>query len=158
MPVLCAVLAEEVSPAHLSGPSSPRHITRSRNKRGVRTCGSTTWGRRNGRGWWCGVGIPRTPPALRSRAGNQKRLGNRVSCRRYPNTSTNIAAARITSSFAADSNYRGHPLPPLEVPRRRNGEGPFKENFTFSRPIAQFIIHHSFRALTYTCVRSLLNK
>lgn len=57
--------------------------------------------------------------ALRSRVGNQKRLGNRVSCRRYPNTSTNIAASRITSSFAADSNYRGHPFEVLE--KRRGG-------------------------------------
>lgn len=73
--------------------------------------------------WWRG-GVVRAflAPllALRSRVGNQKRLGNRVSCWRYPNTSTNIAATRITSSFAADSNYRGHPLEVLEKRRGRS--------------------------------------
>lgn len=65
------------------------------------------------RGGENGSGVVRTflAPllALRSRVGNQKRLGNRVSCWRYPNTSTNIAATRITSSFAADSNTSGSP-------------------------------------------------
>lgn len=55
MPVLCAVLAEEVSPAHLSGPSSPRRITRAAGTNGA--CGRAA-ARRGGENermvTWCG--------------------------------------------------------------------------------------------------------
>lgn len=47
MPVLCAVLAEEVSPAHLSGPSSPWCITRAVGTNGE--CGRVALRGGNGR-------------------------------------------------------------------------------------------------------------